>query len=275
MDLARLRLRGLIAVLTIVGLTACGSMGGAGYLPSPQTPESLTLQCKDWAGVRRGPYRVENNTWGKEDRTRWSQCVGLGIGTEDYAVARFTWDWLGADGENVKSYPTIIYGQKPTAGSTTSLLPRQISSLSEVLVAFSGNAIHDGVGNVALDIWLTHSVGRADFSASSVKYEIMIWLASFGDMKPAGTYRETVEFDGVAYDVYQAERHGGGWRYVAFNPQRIQLASQAVDVMKFLRYLQTLDDAVTSSYLASVELGAEIVSGVGELRLNRFSVTTK
>ena len=99
-------------------------------LPTPTlTPTSpaITVNCIDQANVESGVYRAENNTWGKGTLSGWSQCIGLGLGTDGTLMGRWTWNWLNS-GDNVKAYPEIIFGQKPGSVTTSADLPRKISS---------------------------------------------------------------------------------------------------------------------------------------------------
>ena len=91
---------------------------------------AIPLNCDDQAVIDYGVYRAENNTWGKGTLSGWSQCIGLGAGLDGTLVGRWTWDWP-ISGTNVKAYPEVIFGQKPGSTTTSSDLPRQISSVSD------------------------------------------------------------------------------------------------------------------------------------------------
>lgn len=258
---------GMLAVI----LAACTSLpqeGGSLVLP---TPDSLSMHCANWAKVSLGPYRVQNNTWGKGKLTGWKQCVGLGIGQDQSAVARFTWDWPQA-GRGIKAYPAIIYGRKPGALSTASTLPHRINALKALRVDYSVSVSHQGAANIAFDIWLTQTNSPSAFSAPPITHEIMIWLDSFGGVIPEGAYLETTEIDGTLYDVHMASKHGGGWQYIAFNPQVPQLGQRSTNIHSFLTYVQNKGHLTGQEYVASVELGSEIESGRGELKIEHFEV---
>ncbi len=233
----------------------------------------LPVTCADWTAAYSGSYWVQNNTWGKEKLTGWSQCIGIGDGGPGSITARWIWDWPNS-GTNVKAYPEVIFGQKPGTQSSTAALPRKVSDIQSATVAWDIESDHTGSGNTALELWLTDVPGPvADFSAPPVTHEIMIWLEAYGGMHPGGAFTERVTLDGVDYDVYIGDDFGEGWRYIAFERVTPQLGIGGLDLVSFLAYLRSKHLVTGNEYVASIELGNEVISGAGQTRLHSYTVS--
>jgi hypothetical protein len=232
------------------------------------------MNCDDQAGAVNGVYRAENNTWGKGTLSGWSQCIGLGIGPDGTLVGRWTWDWLNS-GTNIKAYPEIIYGQKPGSSTTSPDLPKKISSVSEVLITYDITATHTGSGNIAFDVWLTNTQNPAKWGVPPITHEIMIWLDRYGGLTPGGNWVETVEIDGTVYSVYEVDNWGDGWRYIAFVQKESQLLSGTLNLRSLLSYMQAKSFSTGDEYIASIEIGNEVVSGTGETILNKYTVSIR
>ena len=154
--------------------SAAADAPAATTLPENPAASDLALNCEDQATLNSGSFRAENNTWGKGTLTGWSQCIGLQASDDGTLVARWTWDWP-ISGNNVKAYPEMIFGQKPGTPSTTADLPKQVNSLSEVLISYDVTSTHTGSGNLAFDIWLTDTDNPDTWGVPPITSEIMIW----------------------------------------------------------------------------------------------------
>ena len=245
--------------------------------PDPEpvlTPDELPLECDDGVLLQLDGYRVENNAWGKGDLTGWAQCVGAAQNPDGSIVARFTWDWLESGG-SVKAYPEIIYGYKPSGSTTTPLLPKRVSDIQELTARYDLDIQHIGSGNTAFDIWLTNTQTPTSFAAPPITHEIMVWLESYGSMVPGGSLRERAVIAGTAFDVYVGEMFGAGWRYIAFRRVQPPPAADTVDLHSLLVYAQQANLITGSEYLASIEFGNEVVSGMGDTKINAYAVEVK
>lgn len=242
--------------------------------PAPVTAPAVALNCQDQAILNDGLFRAENNTWGKGSLTEWSQCIGLHTNDVGTLAARWTWDWP-ISGNNVKSYPEIIFGQKPGSQSTTGDLPKQVSSLSEVLITYEFTSTHTGSGNLAFDFWLTDTGDPITWGVPPIKTEIMIWLESYGSMAPGGNWQERVYIDGVEYSVYTAKNWGDGWDYIAFVQTKPPAGKGRINLVSFLTYMKSKDLITGEEYVASVEFGNEVVGGKGETHLNQLTVSVR
>ncbi len=242
--------------------------------PANPAASAVELDCQDQANLNDGPFRAENNTWGKGSLTGWSQCIGLLASDDGSLTARWTWDWP-ISGSNVKSYPEIIYGQKPGNKTTTPDLPRQISGLDELQISYDVTSTHTGSGNLAFDIWLTDTGDPSTWGVPPITHEIMIWLDSYGSLGPGGNWEEVIKIDGVPYSVYTAKRWGDGWDYVAFVRTESQTGAGSINLVSFLSYMKSKDLITGEEYVASVEFGNEVTGGKGETHLNRLAISVR
>ena len=234
----------------------------------------LVLDCEDQTTLNSGSFRAENNTWGKGTLTGWSQCIGMQTGEDGTLVGRWTWDWP-ISGNDVKAYPEMIFGQKPGNTSTTADLPKQISSLSEVLISYDVSSTHTGSGNLAFDVWLTDTDNPSTWGVPPIKTEIMIWLESYGSMAPGGGWQERVSIDNTPYSIYTAKNWGDGWDYVAFFRTKPQAGPGSINLVSFLSYMKAKGLITGQEYVASIEFGNEVVGGKGETNLNKLTVSVR
>ena len=251
--------------------------------PMPNSFDSADVNtyCRDWAKLRNAGFLYENNVWNqgavrKEHRT---QCLMKRIvdGKVQYG---WRWQWPRGSG-NVKAYPEVIYGHKPWfASSTTASLPRRISTLNELSVAYDVEMQAQGRYNLAFDVWVTNSDRP---TPSAITHEIMIWVgerARAWEPYP-GKRVKRVTVGGAAYDLtikrhaeWLTEHGAPKVAYIAFNARTAQ-TSGSLDVKQFLDYLTENGHLPADGYVASVELGNEIMHGTGELWLKSYDISVE
>lgn len=248
-------------------------------LPVSFDTVDVDAYCRDWAKLRDAGFVYENNVWnqGTIKREQRAQCLLTRVvaGKVQYG---WRWQWPRGNG-TVKAYPEVIYGHKPWfAASTTANLPRRISAIAELSVAYDVEMQARGRYNLAFDIWVTSSDRP---TPSAITHEIMIWVGErtrAWDPSP-GYLAERVTIGDAAYDLYIRPRaewlkeHGAPKvAYIAFNARTAQ-ASGSIDVKKFLDYLTDNGHLPADAYVASVELGNEIMYGAGEVWLKSYDVS--
>jgi hypothetical protein len=237
----------------------------------------IVATCDDYALIDANGYKLNNNTWGKESLTDYSQCVfatGTGPNT------RFGWLWRwppSSPSWQVRGYPEVMAGKSPWNGSldTGHNLPAPISA--RIGFAFDLDlelGASDGY-DFAPEIWLT---SEAQPTSSNVTDEIMFWFLHNG-MSPAGSVVGTFSSAGIDYDVWINPNHdpGGGttvtgWQYVAF-VARTAVRSGTVQLDPFLQYLVSNGRIAPNRYLAGIEVGTEIINGTGSAIFNSFQVS--
>ena len=250
-------------------------------LPISFDTAGISTYCRDWAKLQKADFLYENNVWGQGAISRKDrlQCLLKRVvdGEVQYG---WRWQWPRGSGD-VKAYPEVIYGFKPWfTFSTTANLPRPISAIDELSVAYDIEMQARGRYNLAFDIWVTSSDRP---TPSGITHEIMIWV---GERTRAwepypGKRVKRVTIGGAAYDLYikpHAEwlmEHGAPKvAYIAFNARAAQL-SGSIDVKEFLDYLTDNGHLPAEGYVASVELGNEVMHGTGEVWLKSYDISVK
>lgn len=271
-----------IALTLTLTLSGCGKPGtptppaapGATTAAAPApAPAPITLNCDAAATAEVGQYMTENNTWGSKGVVGWTQCMG-GVPHPSGGInAQWTWDWK-QESDNVKAFPEVVFGHKPGfPKSTTTLLPRKLNTLQNIVVDYDVQTEREGAGNLAIDMWLTNVPNPTTFTVPPITHEVMIWLEVYGPMYVGGHQIDKVRINGTQYRVHVEEKSGMGWRYVAFAPNSPMKTTGRMDMMPFFVYLRGKGLISTEEFLSSVNFGNEIISGAGDTQLNRFAVT--
>jgi hypothetical protein len=243
--------------------------------PTP-TPVSkpIPMTCEPAAVVNVGEYQAIMGDWGKGSLTGWSQCIGAIIDVNGALIGRWTWDWLNS-GSNVKSFPAIVFGQLPSSTSTTTSLPAMISHIEAATVSYNVSSTHSGSGNLILHMWLTNTQNPTTWGAPPITHEIIIALDVYGDMQPAVPWRKQVRIDEISYDLFMGDNFGMGWRFIFFTRMPYQQGSGNLNLENFFFILQKEGFITGNEYLASISIGNEVVSGVGETNLKDYVITVR
>ncbi len=276
-----------LACLVLLGLTIAGCHYEVGppsaadlEAPPGQSSEATEPEaeaaepethCGDWDELADSGLVYQNNVWGKGDIADYEQCL-LARSVDGVVEYGWRWQWPKETG-HVKAYPQVIYGHKPwNSASTASALPARIASIEELSIAYAVEMSAQGTYNLAYDIWLTSSNPP---TPDTITHEIMIWMDRTFEAQPRKYLAGQVVVDDITYDLYLRPNFhpASGAGYIAFVSREPQLGG-VVDVAAFLGYLVEHNHVPADSYLASVELGNEVIDGTGELWLQRFQVTT-
>ncbi len=275
------------ASLLILGLAMAGCSDIDSFISSAGVDSTVghefatvTVQasCADWEEWVHQDFIYQNNVWGKGDITEYVQCI-LRRGPDGNEQYGWRWQWPRGTG-NVKAYPEVIYGHKPWhASSTTASLPVRIASISKLSVHYALEMTAQGTYNLAFDIWVTSTNPP---TPETITHEIMIWMDQTFQPQAQEFRVGQVAIDDVTYDLYirphfdpaPGTDHGLAAKkpyYIAFVSQVAQY-SGVVNVEKILGYLVQHGHIPSDHYMASLELGNEIIAGTGEAWLNRFQI---
>ena len=224
--------------------------------------QDTSFYCDPWAQEPYGDYLIENNVWGQGTINEFSQCI---FTTNDSSFG-WTWDWPDV-GYNVKAYPEIIFGKKPwSANSTTNELPLKIGNVETFEVNFDLNIEASGNYNLAFEFWVIEdSISNQD----QITNEVMIWTTN-SLLQPAGEQIAVFFSDGYYYDLFRAEFND--WIYYAFVSQTDQQEG-TLNVHNFINYMVATGYLNPNEYMASFELGNEIVSGSGQTNIQQYSIS--
>jgi len=174
----------------------------------------------------------------------------------------------------IRAYPEVIFGPAPMSGGhkasdITTVLPAQVSSLTALTadydVSYKGNT---GGFNVSFDIWLTDTPNGG---ADTVTTEVMVWVHK-GDFDAFGTQVGTYSNGSVTGKIYASTT--GDWTYTAVVLDQDTPKGQ-LDIAGILTTLKGLNLVSSNDYVASVELGSEVVSGAGSLTINNLDLNVQ
>ncbi len=256
-----------LSIIFLIITTSCGDKKNE---LSDDTNENIfsvdTLVCEDWGIIETGKFIIENNVWNKGNTTNYTQCIFLNDSNE---IVQFGWEWVWPNQteNSVKSYPEVIYGAKPwNTSSTASELPVKIGDIQSLSISLEAEIEATGAYNLAFDIWITETNEQSE---DFITKEIMIWIAN-EELTPAGEIIETLVIDNVTYDLYQYSFPE--WEYFAFHSQQ-DISHVSIQLHHFLYELIRLELLANTDFIASIELGNEIVDGLGKTTINQYEIT--
>jgi len=171
----------------------------------------------------------------------------------------------------VAAYPNIMIGKNPWLMTSSPGFPLPIKNIQCLEVKFK--VLQAGItrGNLAFDLWITDSPTS---QPEDITHEVMIWL-DHHNLDSGGSRVDTLNMDGKELGLYLKEDHNPtgeySWTYLAFIYQQ-EFTSGSIDLLEFLDYLVDQTDIEDEHYLASIQLGNEIISGQGQTLLKEYQV---
>lgn len=235
----------------------------------------LTGPGAAWTG--HGWY-VLNNVWNPGSLAYGSDYTIDSVYSASDLTSKTTFNWsfpvTTDSAHTIRAYPEVIFGPAPMSGGhkasdITTVLPAQVSSLASLTadydVSYKGNT---GGFNVAFDIWLTDTPNGG---ADTVTTEVMVWVHK-GDFDAFGTQVGTYSNGAVTGKIYAST--SGDWTYTAVVLDQDAPKGQ-LDIAGILTTLKGLNLVSSTDYVASVELGSEVVSGAGSLTINNLDLNVQ
>ena len=219
--------------------------------------------------LRYSPYFLQNNIW---------NAGTAGAGAQTCFINSLN-DW-GVDAAHstgsgqIKSYPSIVYGQHYGTDSGAGRLPKKIQDLG--LATTSWNQTSSGTRfDAAYDVWFDPST---DVSGRAAKDELMIWvdwagtnpLASGYDANGAIAYAKSVLLGGRHWNIYHKDI-GNGSDVISFLPAGGGQNSITVDMKPLISYCVNRGWLQSAEYMTSIQAGWEITAG-GTFRTSRFTI---
>jgi len=214
---------------------------------------------------------VENNDWGvgqngQGGSTSFLENVG--------GHPAFGWAYDVYDGSNVVIFPEVGYGWSPNGNASwggTPTIP-QLGSGQVITTNFDIVSQHspNSDWDLAFDIWIT----SAQHPASTVgSFELMIWLdheqnGPWSTRGPQGL----VNIDGVSYQRY-TNAGAASWTCLSYVNQGAGIyAGSNFNVTDVIKDAAAQFGIPSSYYVASIELGNEIVNGSGMTEISNWAV---
>jgi serralysin len=244
-------------------------------MPKPAMDAGDTYLAGAGRAQNHNGWYVHNNSWGTNGLTYGTDfTIDSTFNKNDVtAGTTFTWSMPYTTEVNprVLAYPEVAFGVSPMGnyaanpGDKAAVFPVKVADLVSMTasydVSYAGNT---GGFNVAYDIWLT---SKPNGDRSTITNEVMVWVHK-GDFAAFGTLVGTYQDGDFTAKIY----HQG--TYTAIVADR-DVPVGELDIAKILDKLESLGIVSSSEYLASVELGAEVVSGVGSLTVNNLDLHVK
>lgn len=227
----------------------------------------MTQLWKDGDSLALGKYWLNSNLWGAETGTG-SQSLWE-TSRSDATIAWGTrWDWSGQE-ESVKSYNCAVLGWHWGWKQADTGLPLQLEEQRHLQTFwdFQVQETRPGGFNISYDLWLSADPHLGNASAD---HEIMIWLYQSGALRPIGTKQVTVTLGGVNWELWEGSLPECGWPVHSF-VRTVNTTSQALDLREFFDFL-IARGLSRSQYLISVEAGAEVFTGAGQLDTMAYAV---
>jgi hypothetical protein len=194
---------------------------------------------------------------------------------------QFDWSFPGATSSIPLAFPNIKYGVDPLSSGTSgpqtdATFPVQISQLSTFNVNYNVGISGDTSGfAVALELWIT---SQPNGGKQSITNQVMVWVHE-GAFSPTGhlisSYTDPSD-PGMSGNIWNRAIHtsnGTNWQYSTLVTNAAQLSGQ-INVTALLGELESLNIVSGSSYVADVELGAEVAFGQGSMTVNSLSFAT-
>ncbi|KAK3305652.1 glycoside hydrolase family 12 protein [Chaetomium strumarium] len=243
-----------LLLLSLVSSLAAASPLQANSLEARQQA-TLCDQYGYWSG---NGYEVNNNNWGRSAASSGSQCTYVDGSSSNGIQWRTTWTWQGGE-NNVKSYANA--GRQVTRG-------RKISSIGSMQTSVSWSYSNTNIrANVAYDVFTAADPNHVN---SSGDYELMIWLARYGNVYPIGSSVGTVNVAGRTWELWVG--YNGSMKVFSFiAPSPVN--SFSANVKDFFNYLQNNQGyPANDQHLIVFQLGTEpFTGGPATLTVSQFS----
>ncbi|MES1179299.1 MAG: hypothetical protein ABUL62_33595 [Myxococcales bacterium] len=237
----------------------------------------VRADCAAWSVRRDGRVRYENNQWGgSKAQGPHEQCL-LTREQNGQIQVGWTWNWPGFD-PSVFAYPEVVVGWKPWSGgaSTDVHFPIRVADVEQLALSYQVETTVTGSYDLAPEIWLTDANASAHANPKSITTEVMFWMDYTEGARPAGKVVDTVTLNGIDYELWQEDNiglsaNGKGWRLLSFKSPSPQHQA-TIDIAALLGHLVKAKLASSNDFLASVELGNEVMGGTGTTWVKQFDV---
>ncbi|EAW12022.1 glycoside hydrolase family 12 protein [Aspergillus clavatus NRRL 1] len=200
--------------------------------------------CEQYGSYTSGRYNVNNNVWGK-DSGSGSQCTYVDGISGSGAAWHTTWSWSGGK-NSVKSYPN----------SGVALKKKLVSELTSIPTAVKWSYDNTNIrADVSYDLFTAADINHVTYSGD---YELMIWLARYGNVQPIGSKIGTATVGGHTWELWCGGNKQKTYSFVAASP----ITSYSGDLMEFWHYLASKHNFPASSqHLINMQFGTEPFTG--------------
>lgn len=230
--------------------------------------ESIELSNKNQEISFLDQYQIHTNIWGQLEEGESLPLVGLDTFSVNHQ-RRIAWKWdiQNRDQSKIVAYPEIIYGWKPWMPNSTSVsLPQPLSNIQTISSSYDLESKAQGHYNLAYDLWITN---QKNAEVEHITAEIMIWQ-SWESLRPLGKKLNTIDTPFGTYEFWKGKT-SDDWDYFAFRSLKAQWEAN-LEIKWFTDFLIKNQHLQPDDFLASVEFGNEISSGVGQTIIHSFNI---
>ena len=243
--------------------------------PAKQQP-GVTSDCGNYSITTQGAFHYQNNMWaGGKAKGPFEQCV-VSRKIAGKTQLGWTWSWPGYEPLGF-GYPEIIFGWKPwSTQSTAPVLPLQIAKVRALTVRYAVVTERTGKVALSLSIFVTASGESSTANPLSIVDELVLWLDYPEGATPVGTRAAVFEVAGTSYELWHTPNHGdrgdgSGWDLFYLKGPNHQLQG-TIQLQPLLEWLQKQHLIQGDRFVASVELGNELMAGSGTTWVHDFDV---
>ena len=257
--------RGLLAA---AGLALTAAMA----VVAPAAAQAATT-CSSGASEGMNPYYILNNEYNASLSTLSSwQCAWSTSQSGDTIAWGADWNWThvsSSTSSSVLAYPAAVLGWEWGWQYSDTKLPVRLNSGTTVSSTWDYTFTQNTANtfDVSYDNWITSSSDPGDANPQG---EVMIWLNHGGGAGPAGSQYATVSVDGASWNLYID--YANTWPIYSF-VRTATTTSSKLNITDFTKLLISSYGLNGSYYLSSVQAGAEVWSGEGQIDANTYSVT--
>jgi hypothetical protein len=261
----------------VLSLGACAHGGKADFDLVSVPGKSVFESEEDFAfAILAGRYKILSNPWNKGATSgRYRQKIFI---KDDNGQPVFGWVWKWRDSTGVATYPEVLVGHSPWQGEIApdSGFPFQIGT-KNLVVDYDIVMSAVGAYNLAFEFW---TVSSLPVSKDRVTNEVMIWVAG-EQLGAAGNVVGKVTLGGNTYTIFQNKSHGDAsgahsnkWAIISLVLDRPLLKGR-LDIGEIISFLADKGYLSRSDYVADLELGNEVMRGVGTTVVKKFDVQVR
>ena len=261
----------------VLTLGACAHGGKADFDLASVSGKSVFESEDDFASaILGGRYKILSNPWNKGATSgHYRQKIFI---KEDNGQPVFGWVWKWRDSTTVATYPEVLVGHSPWQGeiAPNSGFPFQIGT-GKLVVDYDITMSAVGAYNLAFEFWTVSSLPVRKDRVSS---EVMIWIAG-EQLGASGNVVGKVTLSGNTFTIFQNKFHGDAsgahsnkWAIISLLSERPLLKAR-LDIGEIIGFLAENCYISRSDYVADLELGNEVMRGVGTTVIRKFDVTVQ
>jgi len=238
---------------------------------SPASP--VEVRTEDSALLPIPGAVLYNNVYGKGGITNYRQLVFRG--RDD---AGWEWDWPESGGPALKNYPEVLVGRSPwsdvggAAGAAGlrggDQLPRRLAETRQT-IDFDFSTVASGRWIESFDFWITRSDRPA---TKDIVSNLTIWTMNHGVEPTYKGRRATLKIGGRTYEAIfetPAEQPDKPWKTLCLVDTEPR-SKGSLDLAPLVEALIANGLAQPTDFLATAELGSEVVYGKGRTTLRTF-----